>query len=604
MKKLLTFLSAKGIYLLIGVCLFLGLVSLYFRNATLDDDLYLFETSIMTEALSRGEWFGDYAVGTHGFLFKLPVALVFLLTGPSLAIATVWNVLLACFSLFLFYKILKEIFPKGIYPFLGTLLMFCNFQFVLNLPTYMREFPVIVGVLLLLYFLVNKKSYWLVGLAALVILEGKEYVLFMVAPALVIYVLIVKWKGFNLNTLWMYIKSYIQIFLPSIIFVLLMIFTSTVPLNMYALSVIPGVTKGGTQYQIDHFDVEKATTNRIEDEAPTLQRELTPEESIWKRVYNTVVSYVGKILYPRTFSFLSIPKVIMFPAFLTALILFKKYLKEKKETHLVFSLLLFSYIAIFILRASFDRYIFPILPVVIFFFLIFLKDIVKKKKVFLMILGITGLLTFLGLFFEVDYILLKIILNLVLLATFLFYVFFYKKIANLYILIISLTAVITFSVAAYFFYANGQIRKYILWGRDYEVEAVVEYFEEDENIMINDPGWSLLSNVYRVDNSYNPEWKWELEEWVPRKKKLKSFKRFSVYTPIGLSISNDVRMVRAYDIETVALVISSLEGYEFPFTHKFERYLDASWLELEEIINLKNKDLYIFHVNREKLSNI
>jgi len=128
MKKLLTFLSAKGIYLLIGVCLLLGIASLYFRNATLDDDLYLFETSIMTEALSRGEWFGDYAVGTHGFLFKLPVALVFLLTGQSLAVATVWNVLLACFSLFLFYKVLKEIFPKSIYPFLGALLFFANFQ--------------------------------------------------------------------------------------------------------------------------------------------------------------------------------------------------------------------------------------------------------------------------------------------------------------------------------------------------------------------------------------------------------------------------------------------------------------------------------------------
>ena len=112
MKKLLRFLENKGIYLLIGLCLVLGLSVLPFRNATLDDDLYLWETSIMTEALSRSEWIGDYAVGTHGFVFKLPVALVFLLTGPSLEIATVWNILLACVSLYLFYKILKEYFKN------------------------------------------------------------------------------------------------------------------------------------------------------------------------------------------------------------------------------------------------------------------------------------------------------------------------------------------------------------------------------------------------------------------------------------------------------------------------------------------------------------
>lgn len=596
MKKLITFFSNKGIYLLIGFCLLLGLMSLYFRNATLDDDLYLLETSIMTEALSRGEWIGNYGVGTHGFLFKLPVALIFLLTGPSLAIATVWNVLLACFSLYLFYKILQVIFPKGIYPFLGTFLMFCNFQFILNLPTYMREFPVIIGFLLILYLLLKQKSYWLVGLASLLIFEGKAYVLFMIAPALFLYILIVEWSGFNLKTFLNYTKLYLAISVPTILFILLMIFTPIVPLDMYALSVVPGITKGGVEYQIEHFSVEMATTNRIEEDAPTLQRTIIEEEPFLSRIWGVVVSYVGKLLYPRSFSFLSIPKVMFFPALFTSIVLFKKYLQKRKNEYIAFCLILWSFTSIFILRASFDRYLFPILPVVLIFFLFFLRDIVKEKRKFLWIFSLTALLTFLGLFFEVDFILVKILLNTIVLGLYLFLFLFYKRFEYLYIYIISIIGVVTFSVVAYFFWANGQIRQYILWGRDHEVEKVVEFFDEDEIIMINDPGWRMLMNVYKGDNVFHPEWRWELEDWIPKKENLKVFERFTVHQPVGVAIGNDRRMVENFGIERVGLVVSTLEEYELPFEHKLERYFDAQWLELEEVVELKNKELYIFRV--------
>jgi hypothetical protein len=596
MKKILRFLESKGIYLLIGFCFVLGLSVLPFRNATLDDDLYLWETSIMTEALSRGEWIGDYAVGTHGFLFKLPVALVFLLTGPSLAIATVWNIILACVSLYLFYKILKQYFPKGIYPFLGTLLLFCNFQFILNLPTYMREIPVLLGFLVVLYTLVKQKSYWLTGLAMLLILDGKEYVLFMIAPALAIYVMIKEWKGFNLRTILETLKGGVQMFLPTIVFFIIMIFTSIIPVNMYALSVIPGVTEGGVEYQIDHFSVEKATENRIEEGAPEIQKDVPIEKEEVKSVFGVIMSYLGKILYPRSFSFISIPKMIFFPAFLTSILLFTRFFKKRDYTFLSFALIFWSYIFVFVLRASFDRYLFPILPVVVYFFVIFIRDLVKERKKFLFVLGITTVLAFLGLFFEVDYIALKIILNVVILLLYIGYFLFYKKIKLMSTILFVALSTITFSVIAYFFYANGQLYYYRLWGNDYEVKKVIKYFEEDENIMINDPGWNMLINVYRGDNRYDPEWKWEFQEWVPRKDNLKSFERHSAFQPIGISIANDVRSVENYDIDKVALIVSRLDEYSLTYEHKLERYKGADWLVLEEVISLKNKDLYIFDV--------
>lgn len=600
MNKILKFLEDKGIYILIGLCLVLGLSVLPFRNATLDDDLYLWETSIMTEALSRGEWIGDYAVGTHGFLFKLPVALVFLLTGPSLEIATVWNILLACVSLYLFYKILKEYFPKGIYPFLGTLLLFCNFQFILNLPTYMREIPVLLGFLVVLYTLVKQKPYWITGLAMLLVLDGKEYVLFMIAPALLIYVLIKEWKGFNLKTVWETLKSGIQMFLPTIAFLAIMIFTSIIPVNMYALSIIPGVTEGGVEYHIDHFSVEKATENRIEEGAPEIQKNIPVEKEGVKNVFSVILSYIGKILYPRSFSFISIPKVIFFPAFLTSILLFSKFFKKRDYTFISFALILWSYILVFVLRASFDRYLFPILPVVVYFFVIFIKDLIKERKKFLSVLVITAVLAFLGLFFEVDYIAIKVVLNIIVLLLytgyFIGYPRLYKKAKLMSSTLFVVLSGITFSVIAYFFYANGQLYYYRLWGKDYEVKKVIEYFDEDENIMINDPGWNMLINVYRGDNRYNPEWKWEFKDWVPRKDKLKTFEKHSVFQPIGISIANDVRSVENYDIDKVALIVSRLDGYSLTYEHKLERYKSADWLVLEDVIPLKNKDLYIFDV--------
>jgi hypothetical protein len=312
------------------------------------------------------------------------------------------------------------------------------------------------------------------------------------------------------------------------------------------------------------------------------------------------MSYLGKILYPRSFSFISIPKVIFFPALLTSMLLFPKFFKKKDYTFLSFALIFWSYILVFVLRASFDRYLFPILPVVVYFFIIFIKDLIKQRKKFLFVLAITTVLAFLGLFFEVDYIAIKIVLNIIVLLLymgyFIVYPRFYKNV-NLIssILFIALSG-ITFSVIAYFFYANGQLYYYRLWGKDYEVKKVVEYFDDDENIMINDPGWNMLINVYRGDNRYDPEWKWKFKDWVPRKDNLKTFERHSAFQPIGISIANDVRSVENYNIDKVALIVSRLNGYSLTYEHKLERYKSADWLVLEDVIPLKNKDLYIFDV--------
>jgi hypothetical protein len=595
MKKVLKFLNSNGIYILILLCLLLGLISLIFKNATLDDDLYLWETSMMADAMLEGEWIGNYAVGTHGFLFKLPVAIVFLFTPPSLLIATVFNILLACITLYLFYLLLSEYFKKGVIPLLGTILMFTNFQFILHLPTYMREIPVLFAVVLFLYFVAKKKSYWLIGFSLMLIFDAKEYVLFMLLPAYLLYLLVSQWKGLNLKTVGNYLKTYIPLLLPTVTLLLLMIFTQLIPVNMFALSPIPRVTKGGVEYHLRHFDVDYSTTNRMED-APSIQKEIPKEKSLIQTVFSLLTNYVGKILYPRTFSFLSIPKVILFPALFTSILLFKKALKKKDNTFVVFSVLFWQFLLIYILRASFDRYLFPILPIVIFFFILFLKDLVKEKKKYIWVIVVSFLLALGGLFFEADYILIKLLLNVLLVVGYLLHLFFSQKGKDIFIPLVLFVSAVSFAVVAYFFYANGQLRYYLLWGNDYEIEKVVTYFNNDEKIVLNDVGWDILPKVYRGDNQYNVEWRWDFEEWVPRKKYLKMLDRMNTFGINGKDVERDKEFVQSVGIEKVGLMVSTLEEYTFRHQGKLDEYMQSDWLELIEIVEMKNKQLYIFNV--------
>ena len=604
MQNIEKFLKKYGIYILLAVCLVLGIVSLKFKNSTLDDDFYLLETSIMAEALSKGELIGHYATGVHGFLFKLPVAIIFLLTGPSLTIATIWNIVLGCLLLLLFYKLLKKYFGNTLYPLAGAVLLFTNFQFLLHLPTYMREFPVIFSLLLFIFLLSSKKSYWLIGLSLLLVLDAKESVFFMIIPGFLLYILIAEWTGFKLKDIFRYIKIYFQTFLPTIIYLLLMLFTSLIPLNTVIFTVIPGVTEGGVEYQLQHFEVGAATQSIVRlqtPEATTIQQIVPIEEeteSFISKTFSIVVGYIGKLLYPRSFSFLSVPKIIFFPALFTSILLFKNFLKKKKKPFIALSLMLWSFLAVFIFRLSFDRYLFPIIPIILIFYLLFLKDIVKKKKIYIWIVVISSILAFVGLIFEADYVYIKLILNLIVIFCYILFYFLNKKFPTSYFYLSLIVSVLTFSVISFYYYSDGQLRQYINFGRDYEVKEVTSKFEEEEIIMINDPGWDLLVGTYRGNVKYNPEWKWSLKEWVPRKKDLRMFNYVNTYTIGEEDIKKDAEMVEKYGIEKIGLMVSNKEGIEFPFQERLEEYMESNWMELIETVNLKNKTLYIFNVIR------
>ncbi len=580
------FLEKKGIWIFLILVFVFGISMLFFKNATLDDDLYLRETMIMTEVLRSGQWIGNYAVGIHGFLFKLPVAILFFITGPSLIVASAWNILLGIISLYLFYVILKKLFSSNLWALAGTILLFTNFQFILAYPTYMRETPALLCLLLVMYCIVFKKSRWLLGLSLLLLLDAKEYVMMMVAPGILLYIFFSEWGNWK-NIILENVKT----FLPSLVLILLMTFTTLIPLNTFLLSTL-GVTETGVEYHLRHFEPEIATANLSSEQQkqiPTIETPTEVEEpSFLTNFFNTILLYIGKLLYPYSFSFLSIPKVIFFPAFFTSLLLLSKFKKQKRYDLMAFTFMLFFYFLIFVIKSSFTRYIFPIAPIVFVFSLYFLRDMVNQRKGFLTILLATFALTTAGMFFEEEYVWQKVLLNLTIFGLYFAYLFLEKKRYLLKTLLILTVSIFSFSVVMYFFYARGQIYQYINWGRDYEVVEVMEYFEKDENILLSDPGWDLLPLVYRKDTDFEPEFRWELKEWVPRKEHLQNLGNANTYQFVYRNEERLRRQVEGYDISRIGYVV--LEGDDI------EKFWNVDWLELEKEVSLKNKTLFVIKV--------
>lgn len=604
MSDIKRFLERFGIYIPITLCIVVGFLALNYRVPTLDDDLYLYETALITETLVRGDWFGHYGVGIHGFLFKLPVAFVFLLTGPSLIIASIWNIFIASVSLALFYKILVKVLKNANLALLGTLFLFTNFQFLLNLPTYMREIPVLFSFLLFVFSVMNSGYGILAGLSLLLVLDAKESVFFMISSGLIIAILINSYKGFNLRSLHKMFTRGVLVFLPSITYVLIMIFTSAIPLNTSIFTVVPGVTEGGVEYQLKHFRQLSATDSVVRlksPEAKTIENIIpvdTQEPGRFQKLLSGSLSYIGKVLYPRTFSFLSIPLIILVPALFSAVYIFKDALLRRKRLLSLLPLLTGSFLAIYIFRLSFDRYLFPITPIIFIFFLFFVKDFVHRRKIFFLAVLSAGLLSFLSLLFEADYIAIKFLLNLAVFSSLIIYGFMVHNREIGRILLLSFLSVLTFSVFAFYFYKEGQYSKSATWGREYEVHRVVSYFDKEEKIFINDIGWDMLLYTYRGDLYSPPEWKWPLKDWVPRKNSLRVYERFNTYLMDEYFVIQELEYLIDNDIDKIVLIVSLIPDKPFPYQEKLPEYLEAEWLELEDRVQLKNKDMYIFSVQK------
>lgn len=591
---------------------FLFLTLSFFRDSRLDENIYIADSVEISNILRGGEWVGNYGIGLHGFLNKLFLGIVFLFTGPSVFLATLVNILFATFSGVIFYKILlKGLSFSKEYALLGVILLFSSYQFLLNAPTFYRDIPALFFLLLTLYSILRKKNKWLVGLFLLLLLDSKEHVFYTVAPAFVIWLFIESWIN-NKKNLFGWIKesifSGIKIFLPSLVFLFLMFCTSVVPLNIYNANIL-GLIDEGLAPMISNFDLEMSTENRdaainagLAKIMPTISAQNIDSTVVSYLVsfINTILSYIGKIFYPRTFSFLSIPFIILVPSVIFSLSFFINSLRQKENEKLILPLILFVYLAIYILHASISRYLLPISPVIFLFFLMLLRDFsfqqVNKKRIlimtFLFILG--------GLYFEYSFLFTKIGINIILFSI-LFLLFFYVKFNKkiLKILFILILSVFTFCTSLLASYLHGQIGGYRTYGYNRECEKIVSLVDREEKVLINDINWDKLPFLLRKENLGNSEWRWSLKPWVPKKDLLIERKDIRTYNFYWSNIEDLREKIIANKIEKVLYIkLEIVKEEELLLQDRLDLLLNTEWLQLVEKQGMKNKEIYLFNIDK------
>ncbi|HQJ73740.1 MAG TPA: hypothetical protein PLW74_02540, partial [Candidatus Dojkabacteria bacterium] len=77
---------------------------------------------------------------------------------------------------------------------------------------------------------------------------------------------------------------------------------------------------------------------------------------------------------------------------------------------------------------------------------------------------------------------------------------------------------------------------------------------------------------------------------------LKNFNTMNTFSMFGKSIESIKSFVDFADVGKIGLVVSNLEEYTFPYQDMLEEFKKTEWLELDEVVSLKNKTMYIFDV--------
>ena len=291
------------------------------------------------------------------------------------------------------------------------------------------------------------------------------------------------------------------------------------------------------------------------------------------------------------------------------------------------------YLGVYILRASHGRYLLPLAPVVILFFILYIRDGYKDICFSRWIIAGTAFFVLAGMTFETSYIGVKAALNVVLLTLLISLVYLYKKYRQESPLIkvaqVALVVVLGLGMAASalaFSYTKGQIRNFLNWGREWQVREIISHVDDAEHIWITPLlKWGQLPEFYRSDTHMEQFYahKWVLRGWIPKET------AFLRNAPTTYSFYwNDIEEFRSdvtsYGIEYILLIQSRYPGVKFPMEDNFvllddHTYLysdafvtlrsklpqgdnfvlleDQKWIDLIDIVELKNKRLYLLSVS-------
>ena len=592
--------------------LVLGLTLAGFRDARKDETLYLRESAIMADCLRAGQWFGNEAVGVHGFVFKLPAALLFLLLGKSVYAATAVTVVLATLCTLLTFRVLRRLLNADTWALLGTWMLITNFQFIRLMPTYNRDIPALLSMLLFIDALLSRRNRWIMGLILLLILDTKEYMFFMCLPAYGLWIVVDEWMhragratGESLRRV---LARGVAAILPAVVYVVLMTCTGVIPLNMFLAKVLGLVDAPAANTAVAQFRPTVATTNLWTGTtlaplrmAATATGAPTAKSSSFIAAVSTVLPYIDKVFHPSLFSFDGLPKPVALPALAMSVLLFARWRRERNTERMALCFLLWVFLGILFAMASYPRYMQPVFPLLIAFFLAFLRDGLSRPRFAGWVLLTTVAYAAFGLYFEQTGLWKKIVITDLMLASLIVaYAWLHLKprrptlfpqysipfLFGLFTLAISLWHTGTHPL--------GQVRNYRLFGASRECTRILSEFGPADRFWVNDAGWKSLLDFYTDQRPESPEWEGDLEPWVPKKGLLHHNNDRRAFDFWYDDIVDLHKRIREHNLNTIALVVAEHDTERFAYQRQLRRFQEARWLELDRTVPLKNKTLYIF----------
>ncbi len=589
------------------LCVFaLGAFLSLFRVADGDELIYLQEAWSMAGTLGRGEWFGNDWVGLHGFLFKIPAALLFLGTGEMIHTATLFHVLLASLSVGLFHGLLMRFLGDRHWAAAGAWLLATSYYFLRTEITFLREIPVLFSLLIFLNLLAYRKNRWAVGLSLALVLDAKEHVFFQVAPGLFLATLFfcgsLSWRERMANLT--------AFFLPSLVYLGFMFFTGIVPINVFTAYIL-GLEEKTMPSMLSSFTVENAT--QVKSASVSLFQ-IPVTASVFKtsdylkdtvQVLNAALAYFGKFISQKVFGFTSIPMLILLPSLLFSMKKFREW-RQKGTMDTALIAMLWSYVLIYFFRACHARYLLPISPLVFLFFVLFLKEGLLSWKHSVKTLGLASVLSLASLLTESHFVLLKMALIGILLAC--LWACLFSRGEGLSPPIISFGTSfgtplgvlwifgwlsLGFTLTSLMLYPDSQMQRYLRYGHQKGFAEVTPHMDTTVKRWFNsrlpclfDPKGDIL---YRFSQFV------VLKDWIPKKRLMKTLDPldFEVYGFGWRSLPAFQKQVLELGIGQLGFVTYSgvlKSGFD-PLENKLKT---ASWLRLEKTVSLKNKTLYVF----------
>ena len=270
---------------LIALTLIGGAILSHFRVAVRDETYYLREAATMADCFRQGRWIGNEAVGLHGFLFKIPAALLFLVFGTSVYAATLVTVLIAALAAWLCFRVLRTLLQSDAWALAGTWMLITNFAFLRLTPTFNRDLPALFALLLLLDAILHRRSRWIIGLLLLLLFDAKEYLCFMVLPWFGLWVVFDERRqqtgdGGFFQTARQIMARWTAGVLPTVVAITLMFCTGLVPLNMFVANTFALTQKGLANPALARFKPHVATAKLEKRDKPEDRRQhVTPELS-------------------------------------------------------------------------------------------------------------------------------------------------------------------------------------------------------------------------------------------------------------------------------------------------------------------------------------